>query len=68
MGESSSMKIRFLGALAGLVVGVVVGALVGMGFNNILFAATIGGCIGLIIGFCFPNAAGYIFGGLVDPF
>ena len=62
------MKIRFLGALAGLVIGAVIGALVGMGFNNILFAAVIRGCIGLIIGFCFPSAAAYIFGGFVDPF
>jgi hypothetical protein len=47
MGQPSSGTIRFLGALAGLIVGAGLGALVGMGFNNIVIAAVIGGSIGL---------------------
>jgi hypothetical protein len=39
-----------------------------MGVNNVLFAAVLGGSIGLILGFCFPTVAGYIFGGFLDPF
>jgi hypothetical protein len=66
MSRSSSVKIRFPGASAGFVVGLVLGILVGMGFNNIFFGAVIGGSIGAILGFCFPNVAGYIFGGLID--
>ncbi len=66
MGEAPSTKTRVLGSVAGLVVGAVSGTLIGMGFNNILFAAVIGGCIGFILGFCFPNAASFIFGGLID--
>jgi hypothetical protein len=66
MGDSPSIKMRFLGALAGLFIGAVIGALVGMGFNNSSFAAVVGGCIGLIVGFCFPKAAGFIFGGFID--
>jgi hypothetical protein len=37
-----------------------------MGFSNIFFGAVIGGSIGAILGFCFPNVASYIFGGLID--
>jgi len=66
MSEPHSIKIRFVGSCAGLVVGVVLGILVGMGFRDIFFGAVIGGSIGLILGFCFPNVAAYIFGGLID--
>ena len=66
MSESSSIKIRFVGSCAGLVIGVVLGILVGMGFDNIFFGVLIGGSIGVILGFCFPNVASYIFGGLID--
>jgi F0F1-type ATP synthase assembly protein I len=66
MSESHSIKIRFAGSCAGLVVGVVLGILIGMGFNSIFLRAVIGGSIGLILGFCFPNVAAYIFGGLID--
>jgi hypothetical protein len=68
MGQPSSGTIRFLGALAGLIVGAGLGALVGMGFNNIVIAAVIGGSIGLIQGFCFPSVAGYILGEFFSPF
>jgi hypothetical protein len=54
MAESPSTKIRFLGSLAGLVVGAVLGTLIGMGFNNILFGAAIGGCI-VLIGVLLPK-------------
>jgi uncharacterized membrane protein len=66
MSKSSSIKIRFMDSCAGLVVGLVLGILVGMGFNNIFFGAVIGGSIGAIVGFCLPNVASYIFGGLID--
>jgi hypothetical protein len=66
MNESHSIKIRFVGSCAGLVVGVVLGILVGMGFNGIFFGAVIGGSIVLILVFCFPSVAAYIFGGLID--
>ena len=66
--KQPSSTIRFLGAFAGLLVGAGLGALVGMGSNNILLAAVVGGSIGLILGFCFPTVAGYIFGGFLDPF
>jgi hypothetical protein len=66
MTQSYSIKIRLAGSCAGLVVGAVLGILVGMGFNSIFFGAVIGGSIGLILGFCFPNVAAYIFGGLID--
>jgi len=66
MSGYSSIKIRFVGSCAGLVVGVVLGILVGMGFNNIFWGAVIGGSIGVILGFCFPNVASYVFGGLID--
>jgi F0F1-type ATP synthase assembly protein I len=66
MSQSYSIKIRFAGSCAGLVVGAVLGILVGMAFDKILFAAVIGGSIGLILGFCFPNVASYVFGGLID--
>jgi hypothetical protein len=66
MSRSYSIKIRFAGSCAGLVVGAVLGVLVGMAFDKILFATVIGGSIGLILGFCFPNVAAYIFGGLID--
>lgn len=59
---------RFLGALAGLLVGAGLGALVGMGFNNVLVAAVLGGTVGLILGICFPTVASYILGGFLDPF
>lgn len=65
MSKSSSIKIRFVGSSADLAVGLVVGILVGVGFSNILFGAVIGGSIGAILGFCFPNVASYIFG-LID--
>jgi|GEM_PF-3627918 hypothetical protein len=68
MGQPSSGTIRFLGALAGLIVGAGLGALVGMAFNNILVAAVVGGSIGLILGFCFPSVAGYILGEFLSPF
>ena len=38
MSQSYSIKIRFAGSCAGLVVGVVLGILVGMGFNNIFWS------------------------------
>jgi len=60
------VKIRLIGSCAGLAVGVVLGILVGMGFNNIILGTVIGGSIGVILGFCFPNVATYIFGGLID--
>jgi len=41
MGQASFGTIRFLGALAGLIVGAGLGALVGMAFNNILVAASL---------------------------
>ena len=63
MGQLSSTRI-----LAGLIVGAGLGAIVGMGFNNILVAAVLGGSGGLILGFCFPTVAGYIMGGFLDPF
>jgi hypothetical protein len=62
MGKPPSIRIGFLGVLAGLIVG----ALVGMGFDKIPFAAVIGGVIGSIVRFFFPNAAGFILGGLID--
>jgi hypothetical protein len=68
MSQPISNTMRFLGALAGLLVGAGLGALVGMGFNNILIAAVFGETIGLILGVCFPTVAGYILGGFLDPF
>jgi predicted lysophospholipase L1 biosynthesis ABC-type transport system permease subunit len=68
MRQPISNTIRFLGALAGLLVGVGLGALVGMGFNNVLVAAVLGGTIGLILGVCFPTVAGYILGDFLEPF
>ena len=68
MRQPISNTIRFLGALAGLLVGVGLGALVGMGFNNVLVAAVLGGTIGLTLGVCFPTVAGYILGGFLEPF
>ena len=59
---------RLLGAFAGLVLGAALGALVGMGSASIIFAATIGGCIGFFLGFCRPSAATYIFGEFLNPF
>ena len=66
IGESPSSKRRFLGSIAGVLVGAVLGTLIGMGINNILLAAVIGGSIGLIFGFCCPNVATYMFDGLID--
>ena len=66
MSQSYSVKIRFAGSCAGLVVGAVFGVLVGMAFDKILFAIVIGGSIGLILGFGLPNVAAYIFGGFID--
>jgi membrane associated rhomboid family serine protease len=59
---------RLFGALAGLIIGVGLGALMGMGADSIIFAAAIGGCIGLLLGFCRPRAATYIFGEFLNPF
>jgi hypothetical protein len=47
-------------------VGVILGILVEMGFDNIFWGAVIGGSIGVLLGFCFPNVASYVFGGLID--
>jgi hypothetical protein len=58
--------IRFFGSLAGLIAGAVLGTLIGMGFNNIALAAVIGGCIGLILGFCFPKRGGFYTQRLID--
>lgn len=57
MGRPFSSTARLLGALAGLIVGAGLEALIGMGVDNILFAAVLGGSIGLILGFCFPTVA-----------
>ena len=58
--------IRFFGSLVGLVAGAVLGTLVGIGFNNIPFAAVVGGCIGLILGFCFLKRGGFYIQRLTD--
>jgi hypothetical protein len=47
-------------------VGVILGILVEMGFDNIFLGAVISGSIGVLLGFCFPNVASYVFGGLID--
>ena len=65
IGESPSPKRRFFGSVAGLLFGAALGTLVGMGINDILRAAVIGGSIGLILGFCFPNVATYMFESLL---
>jgi len=67
MVGSYSTKIRLLGSLGGLIVGAIVGALIGMGFDNVLFAAVVGACIGLILGFCFPRIAGHLFDAFINP-
>jgi hypothetical protein len=65
--ELPSGKIRVLGCLAGLIVGAILGALVGMAFNNVVSFAAIGACVGLVLEFCFPRAAGYMFDGFINP-
>jgi predicted permease len=65
MSESSSTKIRFVSSCAGLVVGLVLGMLVGWA-STLFFWSRDRWIYGAILGFCFPNVASYIFGGLID--
>jgi hypothetical protein len=58
---SKRLTVRLLGALTGTIVGAAVGALVGMAFDNIAFAAILGGLVGMILGFCFPKFADSLF-------
>lgn len=66
MAHNKPFKIRVLGSIAGLIVGAVLGALVAMASSSGIFSAVVGGGIGLVAGFCFPTAAGRVFGGFID--
>ena len=66
IGETPSPKRRLLGSIAGLLFGAVLGTLIGMGIDNILLVAPVGGSIGLFLGFCFPNVATYMLDSLID--